>query len=92
MDATISVVRAHGPFAPFVAIVRSDEPALAGHKRRKGSHPRSELCVASIDAAVTEGRERPRLGFEPRCFRLRSRLSTKVSLPWSGSLPSERSP
>ena len=51
IDAFISPVRAQRPFEPFVAILRADRPERVGHKRRKGSNPRSEPCVASIDAA-----------------------------------------
>ena len=39
---------------------RAPEP---GRKRRKGLHPRSGPCVASMDAAGPEGQEPPRRGF-----------------------------
>jgi len=39
------------PFAPFVAILRTDRPEQVGRKRRKGLNPRSGTCVASLDAA-----------------------------------------
>ena len=36
MDATISLVRAQRPFAPFVALLRVDQPEQVGLKRLKG--------------------------------------------------------
>jgi len=52
------------PLAPFVAILRSLR-LRDRHKKRKGSPPRSQPCVASIDAASASAAASRTRGIEP---------------------------
>lgn len=60
--------------------------AELSHKRRKGLQPRSELCVASIDATGVQGVGEFKRGLEQIRFRLR-RVSPRATLAFEATGP-----
>ena len=75
-----------------VALAKAEASAEDSHKRLKGSPPRSEPCVASIDAAAAPSAD-PKAGeLEPDSRHRRALLPRQFVAPRFGALPPIRSP
>ena len=73
---------------PLIDRRRAEEE---GRKRRKGVESADEAVRGLHRGRGAESREPPRQGFEPRCFRPRSRMWTMALRPGLGALRAERS-